>query len=119
MNTYEDEVKGMPGDIHARVLDVLGDHAGRLQAIARKELLHQVNKKGHRINERQLRMAIRDLRLDGELICSAPGYGGGYWLAETKGEVEEFIQKEITDKYIKPLAEVVWALHCAMNERFG
>lgn len=59
------------------VLFILSARVGRTYAIGRSDLLAEVKRRGIATNERQVREAIKQLRRQGHLICSAPGEDGG------------------------------------------
>ena len=67
---------------------------GSDNAISRKKLL----KKIPGLSDRQMRIAIYQLRNDGCLICSRGGRGGGYWMAENAAELLEFVDRELKSR---------------------
>ena len=69
-------------------------HVGNDSAISRKKLLKQISG----LNDRQMRIAIYQLRNDGVLICSRGGRGGGYWMAENAAELLEFVERELKSR---------------------
>lgn len=73
-------------------------HVGRKNAISRKKLLRSVAATTDPLTDRQLRLAISQMRNEGHLICSRGGHGGGYWMAENLGELLEFIERELKSR---------------------
>lgn len=57
-----------------------------------------------KVDDRKLRYAINCLRKDGEPICSTGGRDGGYWIAQSPEELQEYINTEI-DTRILDLAQ--------------
>ncbi len=74
---------------------ILERHVGRNEAIRRKSLLRLLANASYQVTDRVMRAQINQLRKDGVLICSAGGENGGYWLAESPEELEEFIEHEL------------------------
>ena len=65
-----------------------------------------------------MRQAIHDLRRAGFLICSAPGEDGGYFMAATLEEFEEFCERELHPKAVDML-ETESAMRAAARQQFG
>lgn len=101
------------------VLFALQYALGRKHAIGRAALLgylHSVY--GREVNEREMRQCIHDLRRAGHLICSAPGEDGGYYMATTLQEFDEFLERELHPKAMD-LLETEKAMKAAARQRFG
>jgi len=113
--TFEKIIASIPAGLDRIILMVLKQ--GRQSATGRGSLITHLDKIGYRLNERQLRQAIHDLRRDGHLICSAPGEDGGYYLAASHEEFLEFCNRELhpkamdlleTERAMKASARRVW-----------
>jgi hypothetical protein len=72
----------------------LSFNVGKENAISRRKLL----KKTTGLTDRQLRLAIYQLRNDGVLICSRGGFGGGYWMAKDLDDLLTFIERELKSR---------------------
>jgi hypothetical protein len=74
----------------AAVLDALRAHIGKRAGITARDLVDEVNA-AHpdRISERDLRVIVTELRLEGQHICAHPSHG--YYIAETPDELDETI----------------------------
>ena len=92
----------------------LAFHVGNDNAISRKKLLNQISG----LNDRQLRIAIYQLRNDGCLICSRGGQGGGYWMAENLDDVQAFINTELRSRAYDMLKTAQRMEHSAIAQ-FG
>jgi hypothetical protein len=78
------------------VLQLLTPRVGRERAISRKDLLMFLMQKGVRFgDEREVRMAIYALRREGNMILSTGGQGGGYFLAASWSELNEYLDREV------------------------
>lgn len=122
-SAYEAQIKNMPVGLDRAILRVLSYHRGREQAIGRSELVHQVAQLGCAATERQVREEIKQLRRgkNGQepcLICSAAGEDGGYYMAETLAEFEEFAQVEFIGK-IADMSETLSRMRESANKIFG
>lgn len=120
---YEAQIKNMPVGLDRAILRVLSYHRGREQAIGRSELVRQVAQLGCAATERQVREEIKQLRRgkNGQepcLICSAAGEDGGYYLANSRQEYEEFAQIEFVGK-IADMSETLHAMEQAARRMFG
>jgi len=115
---YERMIRSMPEGLEAVVLAVLAEAQGRAKALGRDVVLSLVQGEGLDVNERQVRRAIHGLRRKGELICSAPGNDGGYYMAGSLTEFDEFCQRELHPKAIDML-ETESAMKAAAIRRFG
>ena len=116
--TYDRLMAQMPVGLDRVVLRLLSFHEGHKSAIGREELVINVKLMGFDVHERLVRHCIRGLRRDGHLICSAPGEDGGYYLAETLAEFEEFAQNEFLAK-IGDMSETLAAMRASAREVFG
>jgi hypothetical protein len=118
-NDLEEEIANMPVGLDRSLLRVLSYHVGRENAIGRFDLLAKVKHMGIvNTTERQLRLAIHELRRAGHLICSAPGSKGGYYMAATLKEFDEFDQTEIRAR-ITDLSETGAAMRRSAAAQFG
>ena len=89
-------------------------HIGNDNAISRKKLL----KKIPGLSDRQMRIAIYQLRNDGVLICSRGGHGGGYWMAKDLDDVQSFINTELRSRAYDMLKTAQRMEHSAIAQ-FG
>ncbi|MFZ3150232.1 MAG: hypothetical protein WA116_00955 [Anaerolineaceae bacterium] len=90
----------------------------RQELITRTHLVAVVNRMGFRIEERAVRDVIKNLRRKGYLICALPGVEGGYYIAQSRKEYEEFRQKEYIAK-ISDMSKTVRAMDTAAITQFG
>lgn len=83
----------------AKVLGVLINHIGRVNAISMRELYREVfgkeiSERGLISDTRVLRALITKLRDEGTAICSSVSKnGGGYYLAAAGGELADFCSR--------------------------
>lgn len=115
---YDTLISTMPAGLERAILRVLAKRVGRENAVGRKDLVKLIYSLGIESHERQVREAIKDLRRDGHLICSAAGEDGGYYLAATLAEYHEFMEREFNAK-ISDMAETKRKLDAAAREQFG
>jgi len=119
MARREREWEALDPKLLEAVTRILTRHIGREHAIARADLVDDVRRlTRHPYTDRQVRAAINALRKQGWLICSAGGVGGGYWLAKNRGEVLEFLEREVRPRAMDLLA-IEKAMRQAMLEQFG
>jgi len=105
-------------ELEYQIVTILSSHVGRDKAIGRDELVAKVKSRGDATSERQVREAIKQLRRQGHLICSAPGEDGGYYLAADREEYEEFKRAEFLAK-IHDMQETLRAMDLAAERAFG
>jgi len=117
-NTYDRMIADMPAGLERAMLRALGFHLGRTNAIGRGELVYALCVMGCDVSERQARRCIHDLRRAGNLICSAPGENGGYYLAVSLEEFREFCDRELHPKALDML-ETESAMKAAAKQQFG
>lgn len=91
-------VPNIPEGLDAAVLCVFEQHIGKKRVISRSSLVWKLAGMGLRAEERSVRECIKQLRRVGHLICAMPGTNGGYYMAESKAEFDEFMQKEFDAK---------------------
>jgi Mrp family chromosome partitioning ATPase len=115
---YDTLISEMPAGLGHGIATVLKDHVGELHAIGRMDLVSAVSLMGFTADERQVRAAIRQLRRDGHLICSASGENGGYYIAENSAEYANFRRDEFAAK-IEDMSETMTAMDTAARKRFG
>lgn len=104
METY---IQGLPVGLERAVLRALVFRVGQENTIGRNDLLALV--KAHARNERDMRLAINQLRKDGFPICSTGGKHGGYWLAGSAAELDAYMDRELKSR-IKDQQEQLNAL---------
>lgn len=107
-----------PAGLESALLNVLANHQGRQRAIGRGSLVYGLNVMGHQVHERAVRECIKQLRRQGHLICAMPGKDGGYYLAVTLAEFQEFDRAEFGAK-IADMNETRQALLQAARKQFG
>ena len=100
------------------ILAVLSRAVGKENAIPRGRLVQMVGRWDQDGDfDRLVRKAIVDLRMEGHLICSTGGPGGGYWLARDWPELTDFVNREYhsramsmleTEKIMKEAAQDKW-----------
>lgn len=115
---FEKIISAMPFGLDRALLRILTFHNGRENAIGRGEMVNTLKQHGFDVHERQARQVIHDLRRDGHLICSAPGEAGGYYMAQSNKEVDEFIQRELHPKAMD-LLETEKSIREAARQKFG
>jgi len=115
---FKKMISSLPFGLDRALLRVLSFHNGRENAIGRGEVVDTLKRHGFDVHERQARQAIHDLRRDGHLICSAPGENGGYYMATSNREVNDFIQREIHPKAMD-LLETEKSIREAAKKKFG
>jgi hypothetical protein len=120
MNKHYDEmIKNMPAGLERAVLRIVSQRVGVEKAILGSAMFDDLRALGFRLSDpRQMREAIKALRRDGHLICSAPGTSGGYWMAASRQEFEDFGQQEFGAK-IADMSETWKAMRQAADRQFG
>jgi len=108
----------LPAGAERALLRVLSFHTGRASAISRGELVQALKSHGFRLHERAVRSLINELRKQGQPICSTGGEDGGYWLGESLGDVEEFVEREFTSR-IMDMLETKKSMLTRAKERWG
>lgn len=117
--SYDELIRDMPAGLDRQILRILQLHRGRDNAIGRDQLVAGVRISGfRRIDERQVREMIKQLRRAGHLIGSAAGGGGGYYLIASQAEFEEFAQQEYKAK-ISDMAETLRAMQLTAENLWG
>jgi hypothetical protein len=96
---YDTLIANMPHGIERAMLRILSFHVGKDHAIDKPTLMSELKNSGFHTNERQARSTIVDLRKHGHLICSSSGEGG-YFIAQSQDEYDEFAQVEYRSKII-------------------
>lgn len=84
--------------------------------IRRDTLVRVMNLQGYGIRDRSMRNLVVKLRKMGYLICSTTN--GGYYLARSMEEYNDFKQREYKAK-IMDMAETMRAMDRSAVERFG
>lgn len=108
------------------VLQVLSWHQGKQDAIKSRELVQELKQLGWWGDvHRDMRVQINKLRKLGALICSAGGNDGGYWIAASWDELEEYLQRELhsramdlldQEKHLRAAAESVWGKYSPQKQ---
>ena len=91
---------------------------GKDKPISRGELVHNVKRLGFDLPERTVREIIKQLRRKEFLICSVAGTNGGYYVAASLADFEEFDAMEYGAK-IADMAETRAAMKRAATRQFG
>ena len=86
--------------------------------IGRNALVRTVSLMGFPSNERQVRENIKQLRREGHLILSMPGEGGGYYMAQSQADYDEFMHQEFNAK-ITDMLETKRAMDSSAMRAFG
>jgi len=119
MDKYNDLLKTMPAGLDRAILRILSQRVGMDNKILGSRMFDMLRGLGFALRDpRQMREAIKGLRRDGHLICSAPGTRGGYWLAANRKEFEDFGHAEFEAKIID-MSETWRAMRQAADQQFG
>lgn len=89
-----DYIGELPAGLDRALLRILSFHKGADNAISRIMLKGDCGRHGYHINERTMRAAINHLRKQGYPICSMGGENGGYYMATTRQELDDYIARE-------------------------
>jgi hypothetical protein len=109
----------IPRGLEQTVLRILSVRQGKQQAMSRTWLVRELNRRtGNNYHERIVRECIKQLRRQGNLICSTPGEDGGYYMAASKSEFDLFDQTEFGAK-IADMNETRQAMLKAARQKFG
>jgi predicted DNA-binding transcriptional regulator YafY len=107
-----------PPELRQALIEMLARYVGKEKAIGRMGLVMRSYERGFRVSERQIRECIKYLRRNGYLICATPGKKGGYYMASTKAEFEEFDHAEFGAK-IADMNETRQAMLKTVVRQFG
>ena len=118
MNKKDNQVIEIPPGLSTHVARLLSSHIGRNQAILGDELTRRLQSQYPRLDQRVVREAIHQLRRDGMLICAAPGASGGYYVASSWSELEEFASRELRSRAMD-LLETEKRLLRSAERQFG
>jgi len=94
-NIVDSYLDHLPAGLDRFLIRLMGFHIGEANAISRSDLLREINNSCFNISDRSLRVLINSLRKSGHAICSKGGIQGGYYLASSYEELEDFIQREL------------------------
>jgi hypothetical protein len=114
-------IDSMPVGLEREVLRILDFHRGHKNVISRKKLINDLRSLGFHIDDRKVRACINQLRKSekpGSWICSTGGENGGYWMAESQEELEQYIQRE-QESRLKDLAKQAKAMRIAAEKYWG
>ncbi len=97
----EQMLEDLPRELDRLVLQTLGSHIGRDRAVSRRDLVTRL--RGAMLNlgmpasrlDRNLRLSINRLRKGGYPIASTGGRSGGYFLAGSQAELDEYLKIEV------------------------
>lgn len=95
-------------ELRVVVQEVLKLHVGRSNTVSRQELCHFVSLYpgvGGKNLDRRVRAAINEMRKDGEPICSTGGINGGYFIASSHEELDEYLEAELRSRAIDLLEQ--------------
>jgi len=115
---YRILLEDLPHGVDKMILKILADYKGRENPIKREEILRRLDLMGFRINERALRHRIKELIGQKWPICAAANSAGGYYMARSWDDVEEWIEIEVVPM-ATTLLEMKVAIRAAARERFG
>lgn len=119
----EEILSEIPYGFVERVGTVLEHYIGKDKAVSKAQLMDSLKLLGFGNGlspttfERQVRIAIVALRKRGALICSSSG-DGGYYVARTRDEYDEFVEREYKGK-IQDMQETVDAMNAKARDRWG
>lgn len=105
----------LPMGLPRVVLQVLQHHRGAASAVSKAELTANVS----RIigaSERQIRLAIEELRRQGVLVC-AMSSAGGYFIADNRQEVDAFLAEYLAR--VREISQTAHAMSDAAVREFG
>lgn len=95
-------LKELPEEIDRIILEALSAHVGRDKALSRKRLVARLSptllQRGICATsrmDRSIRLAINRLRKNGYPICSTGGVRGGYFIAATPAELNDYLSAEV------------------------
>lgn len=92
----EKAIRDLPPGLDRAILRVMSFHVGRDKTIARSDLVTELAMVGFGFkDDRPVRLAINQLRHEGHLICSTGGKSGGYFLASSWSELDDYLQAEV------------------------
>jgi hypothetical protein len=120
---YEEEIQHMEPGLVRATLRALSYHIGKENSIKRLDLATSLRQMGFgnliemSTFDRHMRMAIAELRKNGDLVCSSSGEGG-YYLAKDRAEYDEFAQVEYRSKIVD-MSSTLQAMDQAAAMRFG
>jgi DNA-binding transcriptional regulator PaaX len=115
---YQKFIQTIEPGLDRAILHALQFHINRGNAVSRTELVTACKMQGFNAHERQVREEIKQLRRAGQLIGSAPGEDGGYYMITTLAEFEEFKHMEFIAK-ISDMETTLKAMTRAAKEQFG
>jgi hypothetical protein len=120
----DEMIDHLPAGLERAVRRILEFHVGRKNAISRTQLIYDLANMGFDYidkDDRPVRGCINLIRksgTDGSWICSTGGVGGGYWMAESNEELEEFIDHE-EESRLGDFAKQMKAMRIAATKRWG
>ena len=101
------------------VLWILLQHVGRENAITQEKLTSELGMSGYKSFRRRLQMEVRELRLQGFLICSTAGEGAkGYFIPTSLEEYQEFEESEFNHR-LKSITMTRNAMRKAASAQLG
>lgn len=118
--TIRQLIDKIPPSAERYLLRILQERVGRDKALSRSGLLALVQRMPgcSKLSDRQMRQVINGLRIAGQLICAAAGDEGGYYLAATWEELDEYLQREVHSRAMD-LLEQEKALRQAGERQWG
>lgn len=117
-------IESLPVGLERAIRRVLEFHIGRKNAISRSQLISDLASMGFNYidkDDRPIRICINQIRKSGtpkSWICSTGGVGGGYWLAESYDELDEFIRRE-EESRLGDFAKQMKAMRAAAEKKWG
>lgn len=102
--SLKNKIDEMPVGLERAVLRALSYHLGKEHAVNKEQLIADAGMNGFVVGEREIRLAINELRHAGEPICSSSG-SSGYWIAEGWDELSEFLERELHSRAMDMLRQ--------------
>jgi len=119
MTLLDEMIDNLPAGLDRAILRALSFSIGRDHSIPRASLLNNIRAVGFKkLSDRQLRLQINQLRKDGHVICSIGGIDGGYYIAGSWDELNEYLQREVHSRAMD-LLEQEKALREAGEKTWG
>ena len=121
---YDEMIQEMDPGMERATLRVMSQHEGADHMISRVGLVEALSLLGFGKDlepvtfDRKCRIAISALRKAGHLICSSSGGLGGYYMASSREEYEDFAAAEYRSK-IGDMAATLAAMDSAAARVFG
>lgn len=93
MTTYDTITTTIPDDLEKRIIEILKGHVGKNHSIERDYLCHLLFHASGMTPDRQMRLAIANIRKNGIAPILSDSGNGGYWWG-TPEECEAFTREQ-------------------------